>query len=159
MGDVDGTHARPGELRLPGLRPRLLATLIDLAVAAVLGVGTVALLGDGPPVEVQVGILLFATAVPSVLVEVGTGRSLGKAALQLHHVRPGEPRPDLMTFVVRWGLKWLVPTMLVVLVFVPWTWAVLLWMVDGLPLLRSDRRALHDLVAGTRVWELVTRER
>ncbi len=150
--------ARPGEVQRPRVRPRLLATLIDLVVAALLGVSTLLLVGDGAAVEVQAGVLLVATAVPTVLPEVATGRSLGKAALQLRHSRPGEPAPDMLAFVVRWGLKWLLPTMLVVLVATPWTWSLLLWAVDGVPVLRGDRRALHDRLAGTRVWELVATE-
>lgn len=135
-------------------RTRFLATVIDLALVATLAMGVLYVMG-GVPVEVRAGLVLVATAVPTYLVEVSTGRSVGKLALQLRHRRPEHPDepPDLGTFLVRWGVKWFVPGMVALLL--PWTWAVVLWIVDGAPVLVGDRRALHDQLAGTRVWELV----
>lgn len=148
----------PGEVTLPRPRTRAIASLVDLVAVGLLALAAGSVLG-GRPVEVVVGAALVATSVPTYLLEVATGRSLGKALLQLRHTRPEEgpdARPDVGTFLVRWGVKWFVPAMLVVLAPLPWTWAVLWWVADGVPAVIGDRRALHDRVAGTRVWELVT---
>ena len=151
----------PGELGPASLRSRALATIVDLALVLPTAAMTASLLGDAFAADVRAAVVVVLSAWPTLLTAVGTGRSVGKVVLRLDHVRPGDPptaAPDPVTLGVRWGLKWLVPTAMVVLQPVPWTWALLWWLADGAPLLVGGRRALHDRIAGTRVWELVTRD-
>lgn len=143
------------------LRSRALATIVDLAIVVTIASATASLLGASVPTDVRAGIVVVLSAAPTLLATAGTGRSVGKVVMRLAHVRPQDhlaTGPDLPAIGVRWGLKWLVPTAMVVLQPVPWTWALLWWLLDGAPLLLGDRRALHDRVARTRVWEPVTLE-
>lgn len=153
MGGSDS--GGPGTLRRPELRFRVFATMIDLVAVLVPVLLLLPVLDDATQ-DVRLGVLLLLSGIPTFLVEVGVGRSLGKAALQMRHVRPGEPDPDVAHFLPRWGVKWLVPAVLTAVG--PWTWAALWWVVDGAPALVGQRRALHDLVAGTRVWQVRVHE-
>lgn len=155
--------ARPGEVATATLRRRLVATLVDLVAAGLLAAGALLLLDGLVATDVLAGVALAATSVPTYLAEAGTGRSLGKAALQLRHTTPQEHAagegPDLVAFFLRWGVKWLVPGLLTLVGPAGGTWAALLWAVDGAPALVGRRRAIHDLLTGTRVLEVVTTDR
>lgn len=158
-----GGPARPGEVAPATLRRRLVATLVDLVAAGLLAAGAVLLLDGLLGPDLLAGVALVATSVPTYLAEAATGRSLGKAALQLRHTTPQQQAsgdgPHLAAFFLRWAAKWLVPGLLALVGPAGWTWAGLLWVVDGAPVLLGRRRALHDLLAGTVVLEVVVTDR
>jgi uncharacterized RDD family membrane protein YckC len=125
---------------------RLLAKLVDLFIlgtAGLTGVLVAALvLGRQPGLSLLVEwTLILASLVPQWALIVDRGQSLGKWLMRIRIVKQdGSPAGFLHGVVLRsWVTGWI------------WTVVCGSMLVDAACLLRDDRRALHDLLAGTKV--------
>jgi uncharacterized RDD family membrane protein YckC len=151
-----------GGLQLAGWWPRVWATVVDLALILLLAaivVGLFSLVFFAGTVEgavsLVVGILLaFVAMVVAVLVYPATamsvlgGQTVGKKLLRIRVVRTNGLPMDIGWSTLREAvIKWI----LFVFVLSPVTGGVA-WIVDVVwPLWDDERRALHDMLAGTRV--------
>lgn len=133
-------------------RDRVAASGVDLLLVLALGAGaaTLAQFASLTP-SVRLGLVLTAVGLPTFVPEGVLGRTLGKAGLQLRHAQPDEPgRPlTLPQAVGRFVLKWVVPTVLLVLGL--WFATLAWWTALYLPALGPTHRTTHDRLTRTQV--------
>lgn len=133
------------ELEPANHRDRVAASGMDLLLVALVGSAAFTVTGGLDP-SLRLGLLLLAVGVPTFVAEGLLGRSLGKAGVQLRH----DPAPPSIPRVAgRYVLKWVVPTVLVVLGL--WLPALAWWVALYLPALGPTRRTVHDRLTRTRV--------
>jgi uncharacterized RDD family membrane protein YckC len=152
--------ADPAPPVLPGLASRglrLTAAIVDGILSLVV---TVPLMiytgyfegirsgGDGPSYEMAVGVSALAFAAFVAMHGywlVKHGQTIGKRIVGIRIVNVSDGRvPKVATLLgTRYGLMWLVSLVPGIGTFVA--------LVDDLFIFRSDRRCLHDLIAGTKV--------
>ena len=124
-------------------RDRVAASGVDLLLVLLLGSGALAVTSGAAP-SLRLGLVLLAVGLPTFIPEATIGRTLGKAGVQLRHAQPGaDDHPlSLPQVAGRFALKWVVPTVLLVLGL--WFPALVWWTGLYLPALGPTRRTLHD---------------
>jgi uncharacterized RDD family membrane protein YckC len=151
-----------GRLRLASWWARVWATVIDLSLIALLAAVIIGLFSlvflsgtaEGT-VSLIVGILVAMLAVvvavlvyPATAMSILDGQTVGKKLLRIRVVRMNERPMDIGWSMLREAvIKWI----LFIFILSPVTGGVA-WIVDVLwPLWDEERRALHDMLARTRV--------
>lgn len=122
--------------------PRIQAAILDGFL-----VGLVAL----PFAFTGLWVIEGLVAVHEIVLVAAVGATVGKLAVRLRIRTVTGDRVDVRRAAVRWAVKAGVVVLPLILAAGPDAWlGPALVVVDVVPLLvRSDRRALHDLVAGT----------
>jgi uncharacterized RDD family membrane protein YckC len=159
---AEAPAVRDGGLLLASWWSRVWATLIDLTLilllaGAIVAVSSLAFLSGTTEgaVSVVVGVVVALLAMvvavlvyPAVSTGVLHGQTVGKKLLRIRVVRLNGRPMDIGWSTLRESIvKW----MLFVFILSPATGGVA-WIVDVLwPLWDDERRALHDMVVGTRV--------
>ena len=134
-------------------RDRLAATGVDLLLVLLAGSLVLTFTGGADP-TLRLGLLLLGVGVVTYLPEGVVGRSLGKLGTRLRHadpegLDPGEHPLSTPQAVGRFVLKWVVPTVLVVLGL--WLAALAWWVALYAPALGPSGRTAHDRLTRTRV--------
>lgn len=145
----------PGAGELAGLGQRLGAALIDLLIALVYAVPMFFIMGLGTYIsqntEPPIGLTLLSTVLGFVFFVLihgyflkKNGQTIGKKLLGIRITDLDDQVPPFGKLI---ALRYLPITLVTLIPFI----GNLLVLVDVLFIFRSDRRCVHDLIAGTQV--------